>query len=313
MIISKELYDKCCPSYKTAIDELEKKIDEIKHSDDPFNTEDDMATKLCETIMKFSNSYLTPREYWKYLMQRIKKKVLANDVEEWKKVCRKIAKRALFHLCYRKEWNEIRYKIEDDSLWKLYFDDTSVYYFKAYGDKHLKMLNFQYNFYFGSGKLKPHCRKYFVTEQDLEYPHVRLQECMHEYEKKSSGIPSAKIAKQYKDNKKLYDKIKSVEHNVKEWFKSLLEVRDIDFVMHNVEYRLGKNLFNIELWKLYIDFLEMGEKYSRYLEVLSLYCRFFMDDEEMKEKYKREMARFGFSGLSLKKVYAFPHDVKPTR
>uniref|UniRef100_A0A914QBN1 Uncharacterized protein n=1 Tax=Panagrolaimus davidi TaxID=227884 RepID=A0A914QBN1_9BILA len=300
MIIPKELYDKCCPSYKEGIDELEQKIDEIKHSDD------DMATKLCETIMKFSNSYLTPREYWKYLMQRIKKRILANDVEEWEKSCRKIAKRALFHLCYSKEWNAIRYKIQDD-------DGTSVYYFNAYDDKHLKLLNFQNDFYFEAGKHKSCFPEYVVRSRDLEYPHARLQDCMHEYEKKSSRIPSAKLTKRYKENKRLYYKIKSVEHNVEEWFYALNETRDVAFVADNVEYLLGKSLFKIKLWKLYISFLEEHGEYSRLLEVLSLYCRFFMDDEEMKEKYKTEMARFGFSGLSLKKIYAFPQDAKQER
>uniref|UniRef100_A0A914Q454 Uncharacterized protein n=1 Tax=Panagrolaimus davidi TaxID=227884 RepID=A0A914Q454_9BILA len=307
MIISKELYDKCCPSYKKGIDELEKKIAKIKHSDD------DMATKLCETIMKFSNSYLTPREYWKYLMQRIYKEIDINDVEKLKANCRKIAKRALFHFYYNSEWNAIQYKIYGDSIIRMIFDDLSVCYFNAYDDKHLKLLNFQYNFYFESGKHKSSFRKYAVKSRDLEYPHAHLQEFMQEYERKSSRIPSAKITQQYKDNKKLYDKIKAVEHNVKEWFNLLLEVNDIDFVMHNVENRLGKNLFNIELWKLYLTFLEKHGEYSRLLEVLSLYCRFFMDDEEMKEKYQTQMAKFGFSNLSLKTVYAFPHDVKPAK
>uniref|UniRef100_A0A914P107 Uncharacterized protein n=1 Tax=Panagrolaimus davidi TaxID=227884 RepID=A0A914P107_9BILA len=111
--------------------------------------------------------------------------------------------------------------------------------------------------------------------------------------------------------KPLYHKIKAVEHNVEEWFYLLLETRDIDFVADNVEYRLGKSLFKIKLWKLYLTFLDEHGEYTRLLETLSLYCRFFMDDEEMKEKYKTEMAKFGFSGFSLEKVFAF--ESKPSK
>uniref|UniRef100_A0A914QU44 Uncharacterized protein n=1 Tax=Panagrolaimus davidi TaxID=227884 RepID=A0A914QU44_9BILA len=111
--------------------------------------------------------------------------------------------------------------------------------------------------------------------------------------------------------KPLYHKIKAVEHIVEEWFYLLLETRDIDFVADNVEYRLGKSLFKIKLWKLYLTFLEEHGEYIRLLETLSLYCRFFMDDKEMKEKYKTEMAKFGFSGFSLKKVFAF--ESKPSK
>uniref|UniRef100_A0A914PZ39 Uncharacterized protein n=1 Tax=Panagrolaimus davidi TaxID=227884 RepID=A0A914PZ39_9BILA len=254
MIISKEFYDKCCPSYKKGIDELEKKIAKIKHSDD------DMATKLCEIIMKFSNSYLTPREYWKYLMQKIDKNVFMNDVEVWEKICRKIAKRALFHLCYIKEWNAIRYKI--DSIIRVIFDDTSVYYFNAYADTYLKLLIFQNDFYFESGKHKSSFRKYVVKSRDLEYPHVRLEECMKEYKKKSSRIPSAELTTRYQKMKPLYHKIKAVEDNVEEWLILLLEVDDVYFVVHNVEYLLGKSLFDIKLWKLYLTFLEKHGEYS---------------------------------------------------
>uniref|UniRef100_A0A914QLE2 Uncharacterized protein n=1 Tax=Panagrolaimus davidi TaxID=227884 RepID=A0A914QLE2_9BILA len=104
--------------------------------------------------------------------------------------------------------------------------------------------------------------------------------------------------------------IKSVENNVEEWFDVLLEVNDVSFVMHNDECRLGKSLFNIKLWKLYISFLEEHGEYSRLLDVSHLYCRFFMDDEKMKEKHITRMERYGISGHSLKKVYAFPHNVK---
>uniref|UniRef100_A0A914P833 Uncharacterized protein n=1 Tax=Panagrolaimus davidi TaxID=227884 RepID=A0A914P833_9BILA len=103
----------------------------------------------------------------------------------------------------------------------------------------------------------------------------------------------------------LYHKIISVEDDVEEWFDALLETRDFSFVMHNVECRLGKSLFDIKLWKLYLSFLENQREYRRLLETYSKYCQFFMDDEEMSEKYKKELATLGWSDVSTHEIYAF--------
>uniref|UniRef100_A0AC35ERE5 Uncharacterized protein n=1 Tax=Panagrolaimus sp. PS1159 TaxID=55785 RepID=A0AC35ERE5_9BILA len=161
-------------------------------------------------------------------MQKLDKDVHINHVKVWKTYCRNIAKGALLNLCYNSEWSAIKYKVQDEG-------STSVHYFNAYDDKHLKLLNFQNDSFHVIGKRKlpnrgfvltflrnlipagtPEFRPYVVTQQDLEYPHNRLQECMQEYEKKSFFTPSAKITKQYQKMKPLYRKIKSVEDNVEE-------------------------------------------------------------------------------------------------
>uniref|UniRef100_A0A914PTS5 Uncharacterized protein n=1 Tax=Panagrolaimus davidi TaxID=227884 RepID=A0A914PTS5_9BILA len=112
--------------------------------------------------------------------------------------------------------------------------------------------------------------------------------------------------KRYQEMIPLYHKIKYLERNSEEWFSALLETRDVAFVIHNVERRIGlTSLFNIKLWKLYIGYLEKCGQYSRLLETYSKYCRFFLDDKEMKEKYKAEMMKYGFYGLSTHKVYSF--------
>uniref|UniRef100_A0A914QDA7 Uncharacterized protein n=1 Tax=Panagrolaimus davidi TaxID=227884 RepID=A0A914QDA7_9BILA len=306
MIISQETYDKCCPSYKEAVDKLETKIAQIKNSN--VNTVTKFE-KFCHAISDFSKSYLTPSEYWNYIMNQYSKDQLVhiNNVEAWKNSCRNIAKWALFHLCYNKEWNAIRYKIRG-----------GVYhYFSAYDDTHLQLLDFQNDFYFQPGKRErvkflhfrlrfkkfylefgtPEFHKYIVTDDDLLYPHNRLQECMLEYEKESS--PSARLMNQYHKMKAFYHKIISVEHDVEEWFDVLLETCNFSFILHNVEYRLGKSLCNIKLWKLYIDFLEEQREYRLWLETSLKYCRFFVDDKKMKEKC---MARFG--GQDFDKIYS---------
>uniref|UniRef100_A0AC35FYA2 Uncharacterized protein n=1 Tax=Panagrolaimus sp. PS1159 TaxID=55785 RepID=A0AC35FYA2_9BILA len=83
----------------------------------------------------------------------------------------------------------------------------------------------------------------------------------------------------------------SYEMNAK-WFENLLEVGDTEFVIHNVEYRIGGNLLDKKLWKLYIKFLENSDT-NKMLEVYSKYCRFFLDDFEMKEEYKAKVEKYG--------------------
>uniref|UniRef100_A0A914QL50 Uncharacterized protein n=1 Tax=Panagrolaimus davidi TaxID=227884 RepID=A0A914QL50_9BILA len=86
----------------------------------------------------------------------------------------------------------------------------------------------------------------------------------------------------------LYDKIISVEDNSEEWFKALLEVDDVEFVKHNVEYRLGENLNDKILWKLYINFLKEYD-FELMLHTYLKYRRYFTEDEEMKTKFEDDV------------------------
>ena len=102
----------------------------------------------------------------------------------------------------------------------------------------------------------------------------------------------------------LYERIQAAENDIDEWFKLLCEAEDHTFVCHNVEYRLGANLLNLQLWKLYIEYLKTAEP-KQMLHVYSKYCRFFLDDSEMKEKYKAEMEVFGPIKLPWKNLFDF--------
>uniref|UniRef100_A0A914Q9S3 Uncharacterized protein n=1 Tax=Panagrolaimus davidi TaxID=227884 RepID=A0A914Q9S3_9BILA len=161
MIISEETYEKCCPSYKEAVDELEIKIAQINNSNVSSATK---SVKLYDAVMDFSKSYLTPREYWNFLMQDKDVRVFINDVEEWKNGCRLIAKGALLHFCYNSEWTAIKYQI-----------GGGVYhYFNAYDDTHLKLLDFQSDFYLQSGKRERvnNSRRFVFPHFCFYYPYL---------------------------------------------------------------------------------------------------------------------------------------------
>uniref|UniRef100_A0A914PTM9 Uncharacterized protein n=1 Tax=Panagrolaimus davidi TaxID=227884 RepID=A0A914PTM9_9BILA len=110
MIISKETYDKCCPTYKEAVDKLEIKIAQISNS----NVNDVIKfTQLFPEVVYFSRFYFTPPEYWNFIMPKLGKDLPINRVEFWKQLCRHIAQWALLNLCYNTEWTEIKYKVSD--------------------------------------------------------------------------------------------------------------------------------------------------------------------------------------------------------
>uniref|UniRef100_A0AC35GQD1 Uncharacterized protein n=1 Tax=Panagrolaimus sp. PS1159 TaxID=55785 RepID=A0AC35GQD1_9BILA len=247
MIISKEFYDHCCPSYKKVIDQLEKNIAEIvEHEKNKTK-----GQQIINAILIFSNRYLTPKEYWEHLLDNSYKYL--RDPKIWKNRCTEILNSAYFHFYYNKEWN-------------------------------------------CEGSLD--CG-------DINYPHDCLKTCFREFEQSATQLPSAKIFKRYEKMMELYPKIKAAENDVEKWFKLLLEVNNVSFVKDNVECRLGQDLLNFKLWKLYLTFLKEHGEYKKFLETYSKYCRFFLDDFEMKGKYKEALIEYGPINLSWDNLFEF--------
>uniref|UniRef100_A0A914PSB8 Uncharacterized protein n=1 Tax=Panagrolaimus davidi TaxID=227884 RepID=A0A914PSB8_9BILA len=271
--LHKEFYDRCCPSYKKVIDELDEKLACMKD-----------RKEVRDAIMAFSRRYLTPKEYWNRCFEH-DGQLDENDpdCEIWGKLCRKTAKHAFFHLHFeKKKWSF--FSLTRNNLPPIHF------YFNLYYDKHVKLIDYQ------------HCS---ASERNIGYPHDNLEECFRHYEEVASSIPSKKVIKRYEEMKDLYLKIKAAEDNVHEWFKLLLEVKDVDFVKDNVEVRLGKDYFDVQLWKLYIGFLKQNAEYKRLIHTYSKYCRFFLDDHDMLEKYKNDMIEYGPINLPWHNCYEF--------
>uniref|UniRef100_A0A914PFF9 Uncharacterized protein n=1 Tax=Panagrolaimus davidi TaxID=227884 RepID=A0A914PFF9_9BILA len=265
MSLSKEFYDRCCPSYKKVIDGLDEKLACMKD-----------GKEVRDAIMEFSRLYLTPKEYWNRCFEhdgRLDKN--DPDCKMWKELCKKTAKHAFFHLHYDKEkWN------------RLCLTRNNLPH-----DKYAKLIDYQYY----------SCD---AGERDIGYPHNNLEECFRNFEEMAASIPSKKVIKRYEEMKDLYLKIKAAEDNVDEWFNLLLEVKDVDFVKDNVEVRLGKDYFDVQLWKLYIGFLKQNGEYKRLIHTYSKYCRFFLDDHDMLEKYENDMIEYGPFNLPCYSLHA---------
>uniref|UniRef100_A0AC34GY16 Uncharacterized protein n=1 Tax=Panagrolaimus sp. ES5 TaxID=591445 RepID=A0AC34GY16_9BILA len=101
-----------------------------------------------------------------------------------------------------------------------------------------------------------------------------------------------------------YEKIKSVEDNDKEWLEALMEVKDEEFLVQNVEYRLGGDLTKKNLWKMYINFLKT-RNLKNLLHTYSKYCRFWLDDNEMKDEYQKAAKMYGPLNVSWKNPFDF--------
>ena len=94
---------------------------------------------------------------------------------------------------------------------------------------------------------------------------------------------------------KLYSKIVAVEaesDKPQKFLTVLKEFGDDEFVRCNFETRICNDPFNMELWKVYLEYLQ-EENTQELLQCYSKYCRLFWDDYEMKFKYEQEVRKRG--------------------
>uniref|UniRef100_A0A914PWG2 Uncharacterized protein n=1 Tax=Panagrolaimus davidi TaxID=227884 RepID=A0A914PWG2_9BILA len=266
MILSKEFYDRCCPSYQKIIDELEKKLDNIYKSNDDVPTKED---QIQTAILNFAKNYIIPKEYWQLCVENSS----YNDSLK----LRTIVKGAYFNLYYNEQWNTFLHIPDDDD--------------RKSGYKYFRMLDYQKNH--GCPRIHSPYLHPKATERDISFPHDSLKECFRHFDYHTSKLPSKKLIQRFEEMKVLYSKIKIAEKDVEKWFLLLLQVGDNIFVRDNVENRLGQDLLDAKLWKLYINYLKESGQYQRFLEIFSKYCRLFLDDDEMKEMYKADLNEYG--------------------
>ena len=79
-----------------------------------------------------------------------------------------------------------------------------------------------------------------------------------------------------------------------EWIAFLEKLEEPAFLKDNVEFEIGKEPDNLELWKAYLQFLKSSED----LEVLNVYsrcCRVFPENAQLRKEYLEEIRSFGTS------------------
>uniref|UniRef100_A0AC35GXM1 Uncharacterized protein n=1 Tax=Panagrolaimus sp. PS1159 TaxID=55785 RepID=A0AC35GXM1_9BILA len=267
--LPQEYKDKLCPSYRQRLQKLEEE----------FSATEDLKERQ-QLLESFSEEFIMPRQLWDELIRLY----LSNTQHDFDSTenTEKLRQCALYQFYYKKEG-----KFRDRTRLYLFFDA-----------EHRKLLKREANFkeYSSLGL------SYLKIK--LSYPHQALDDAFHFYERCSMRAPSTEFMKKYKGLKKAYAEIFAVENEVEKWVESLKEVGDEQFVIHNNEYRLGGNLLEKKLWKLYIEYLRVTDT-KEMLHVYSKYCHFFIDDQEMSEKYKHEVAQYGTIKVSWKNPFNF--------
>uniref|UniRef100_A0A914Q8X4 Uncharacterized protein n=1 Tax=Panagrolaimus davidi TaxID=227884 RepID=A0A914Q8X4_9BILA len=253
--------DNLDPTYQHLITELKNDLKAAENN-----------AKRLNLLSAFSCKYMLPKELWNEYFGFINVLLNAQEIRER-------AKAMILHSIY-----QLYYKVPIDTFYQC-------------GPLHLpkrKLLKYRSAvisaFDIGTGVSSTAAS----LIKDISFPSEHLEKKWRQYEKNSSSMPPIKVVKMYQKMKALYAKIEMVEENVEEWMEALMEVGDSEFVEHNIEYRLGSDLSNKKLWKLYIQYLKEQQQEGDYklLHTYSKYCRFFMDDAEMKEEYQKAAEKY---------------------
>uniref|UniRef100_A0A914QUQ3 Uncharacterized protein n=1 Tax=Panagrolaimus davidi TaxID=227884 RepID=A0A914QUQ3_9BILA len=267
-MFSIKFVSKLDPIYRLELEKLFHQNEEIKESD---------KEKLDKTTLKllneFSSNFLMPKKLWDKKIKLIQSLTLGDYYVDKERV----AAECIFHLCYL-TFPDRKY------LHVPYLHDKKLYYCE---DRDLQ------RFHEPALIIKNIC----FPHKDLEMKWKDLEFCA------TSIIPRSDY-RRFEKMKKLFIKIKSIRNNTEKWFNALLEAEDYEFVVDNVEYRLNLNLVNKKLWKLYIQFLKTNNN-KKLLETYSKYCRFFLEDSEMLEEYRKASEKYGPSIVSWKNTFVF--------
>uniref|UniRef100_A0AC34FTL6 Uncharacterized protein n=1 Tax=Panagrolaimus sp. ES5 TaxID=591445 RepID=A0AC34FTL6_9BILA len=235
-------------------------------------------------LIKFAENYMMPFEYWNELFDTI-----------W---------RNSFDLDKNYVRNLSQYQFYDNANIRGATASLDFSQQKIMSNPRRKFLTI----YNKENEQKSFDKKNFTSLiQILHYPNCDIEQAWTLYESEICTFPSKSIVETYQKMRNLYFKINLIdEKNVSEWFNALLEVEDDEFVIDNVEYRLGKDFTNKLLWKLYIKFWEKRDKMAM-LHVYSKYCRIFVGQKSIKNEYEKEVKKLGKS-VNVPWKNAFPFE-----
>uniref|UniRef100_A0A914PM66 Uncharacterized protein n=1 Tax=Panagrolaimus davidi TaxID=227884 RepID=A0A914PM66_9BILA len=255
-------------SYDKCCPSYQKVIDELEKKIAEIEKCDDATKgeKVILAIYQFSKRHLTPGEYWKHCLNCIK----------------------LYMYNSMPVLHDIFNKLRRDIIKHAYY--------------HLYMSS---DFYWGSNYLKVDSFRPVGDERDLDYPRCDLKFCLREFERHATKPPSKDLYKRCEEMISLYPKIEAAKGDKDEWFQLLLKVNDDKYLKDNVEFHIGYDFHDVKLWKIYINYLKQNGQYKYLLGIYSKYCRFFLDDDEMKIEYHKAMLEHGPVYLPWKNLFEF--------
>uniref|UniRef100_A0A914P5U8 Uncharacterized protein n=1 Tax=Panagrolaimus davidi TaxID=227884 RepID=A0A914P5U8_9BILA len=269
-MFSNEFFDKLDPSYRILLQKLVEKL-EVENED--YDAEDNE-----KFIKDFLKNYMLPIELWTELFEE--------------------------------------YSCDDNpafAYYQFYFPDVAAIELEL--DNSHKLMNLKAVF---------EDRRWEQLPRLIEFPNYEMDNCFMEYEETvrtflpvvdstkneknilDKPIPK-KSLKKYEKMRKIYDKIMSERDNSEALFFALTETDDVEFVKHNVEYRLGSDLTDKVLWKLYINYLE------KFDVQLSKNEKEEIREESIYAEIKDSLENRKFKNIRLTTVFSFETDSKNTK
>uniref|UniRef100_A0A914Q9A0 Uncharacterized protein n=1 Tax=Panagrolaimus davidi TaxID=227884 RepID=A0A914Q9A0_9BILA len=269
MLVDEAVLEKLDPSYKKEILKLESKYAAIKYKKFP---------RIKQLLFEFSQNYLMLPKYWDELFVASHKVVLT-----------------LYKSPSLKYFNGHNESVRGRMRSRKHFFSNDILQRTEHGFK--KLLN-------EPPKLHQEFVEYNEIKKELCLPRKDLDKTWRYFKEYSSCPLPREALLLYEETEKLYEKIISAKNDVKKWFKLICQVKDNEYICNNVEYRIGNDMTNKELWKLYIKYLQKTDT-KRLLYIYSCYCRFFLDDVKMKDDYEKACKKYGPSIVHWKNVFDF--------
>uniref|UniRef100_A0AC34FC04 Uncharacterized protein n=1 Tax=Panagrolaimus sp. ES5 TaxID=591445 RepID=A0AC34FC04_9BILA len=90
----------------------------------------------------------------------------------------------------------------------------------------------------------------------LKFPNIFLHEIYFLLVEFSGKEISNAVKETCWKNQKKYEKIEASNNNIRKWITNILGVNDFGFFIQNVEARIAREPMNIELWQIYIGYLQ---------------------------------------------------------
>uniref|UniRef100_A0A914QIB5 Uncharacterized protein n=1 Tax=Panagrolaimus davidi TaxID=227884 RepID=A0A914QIB5_9BILA len=145
----------------------------------------------------------------------------------------------------------------------------------------------------------PNCLKSLIAA--LKYPHDDIEIIWKIYRKNSCSFLSKGIESTFMKMASFNQKMKNGE----ECDSDIFQAENDEYVQLIVSKKLGEDLSNKKLWKLYIDYLKSKDNEELLLQTYSNYCRLFLSDIEMKEEYQKASEEFGPSKVAWENHFVF--------
>uniref|UniRef100_A0A914YMH7 Uncharacterized protein n=1 Tax=Panagrolaimus superbus TaxID=310955 RepID=A0A914YMH7_9BILA len=167
-------------------------------------------------------------------------------------------------------------------------------YSTIYGDKNAKHTEWR-NQNNVIAQLKNYTSKnrFELAEEALSFPHRYIEAIYGKYLFYSVSPITDDVKYKYDTNKRIYDNINEIRHDINKWIKCIKGIQDKEVIIQNIELKLGKysNYKNKNLWKFYFKFLKKNNL-KEILEAYRKYTRLFISDKEAIEKYRQEIIKF---------------------